>query len=452
MTPRSDLVSTDSLVLVVGYGLHGQAVAAALRKRSVPVRVIDDRPRDDARAHAAEFGIELLASPNANDLATAVTAATHVVPTPGLSDQHPLFDVVRGMNRAVVSEFDLAAEWDSRPLVAITGTNGKTTVTTMVTEMLVASGVKAVMAGNMEVPLVTAIADSAAELFVVEASSFRLGHSSRFAPVVATWLNLEPDHLDVHESLAAYEEAKARIWANQPVGAVAIANAADAAVMANLPGRESDMTFGRTGTTAHVDDGRLVVAGQSVCAVGDLARSLPHDVSNALAAAVTAIAAGADVSAVRSVLESFRGLQHRVELVADQAGVRWYNDSKATTPHAVMAGVSGFESAVLIAGGRNKGVDLTPMRALASGLRGVVAIGEDAAEVAEVFDGLVPVVSATSMRDAVRAAQALASAGDAVVLSPACASYDWYANYSARGDDFTRLVGELLAQGDVVSS
>jgi UDP-N-acetylmuramoylalanine--D-glutamate ligase len=452
VTPTTDPVTQDSRVLIVGYGLHGQAVATALCARSIAARVVDDRPGEAASAHAVQLGVELIACPDNDALTAAVAAATHVVPTPGLPDHHSLFGVATELGRAIVSEFDLAAEWDHRPLVAITGTNGKTTVTTMVTEMLVGSGINAVMAGNMEVPLVTAIDDHEPEVFVVEASSFRLGHSSRFAPLVGTWLNLEPDHLDVHASLTAYESAKARIWANQSNAGLAIGNAEDPIVMASLPGRDSDITFGGSTATARVADGQLIIAGELICAVSDLARSLPHDISNALAAAATAIAAGAEHSAVREVLESFGGLEHRVQLVADQAGIRWYNDSKATTPHAVMAGVGGFDSAVLIAGGRNKGVDLTPLRSLASRLRAVVAIGEAAPEIADVFDGLVPVVSAPSMEDAVRGAGDLARSGDVVVLSPACTSYDWYANYGVRGDDFMRLVGELLAQGDVVSS
>lgn len=436
-----------SQVLVVGYGLHGQAVAAATTRRGIDTVVVDDRPSDRGRAHAANLGLELVEAPDASALERLVGEATHGVPTPGLPEHHPFFALATAAGLTITGDFGLAAEWDHRPIVAITGTNGKTTVTTMVTAMLQASGRAAVMAGNMDLPLVTAVDDPDPELFVVEASSFRLGHADRFSPAVGTWLNIEPDHLDVHADMAAYEAAKARIWAHQPPDGVAIGNADDAAVMAHMPGRASDLTFGRCGD-ARVLDGELVVRDTVICRVDELARSLPHDIANALAAAATTLAAGGSVEAVRDVLISFAGLEHRVELIAEHGGVRWYNDSKATTPHAVLAGVGGFDTAVLIAGGRNKGVDLTPLRALVPAVHAVVAIGDDAADIEAVFADLVPVTTAGSMTEAVAAAAHLSQPGDAVVLSPACTSYDWYSDYGARGHDFARIVREHVGRID----
>lgn len=437
-------VGASSRVAVVGYGLHGQAVAGALVRRGVDVVLVDDRPNAAALEHAHGLGLAVVTAPADEALRGVLAEATHLIPTPGLPEHHPAFALAAELGVPVIGEFDLARQWDDRPCIAITGTNGKTTVTTMVTEMLIADGRRAVMSGNMELPLVVAIDDPETEIFVVEASSFRLGHSHTFAPTVATWLNFEPDHLDVHPSLDSYEAAKARIWANLGPDGVAIASATDETVKRNLPGRPTDRTFGGTDGDALVIDGAIVVHGREVAAVDDLARSLPHDVENALAAALTAIEAGASDTAVAQVLRSFTGLPHRVQLVGDAGGVRWYNDSKATTPHAVLAGTGGFDSVVLIAGGRNKGVDLTPLRALVPRLRGVVAIGDDAADVAAVFSGEATVVTADSMHAAVEAAAAMAEPGDAVVLSPACTSYDWYPNYGARGDDFARIVGERI--------
>lgn len=436
-------VTPDSRVVVVGYGLHGQAVAGALVRRGHHVAVVDDRPSESAVRHAEGLGLSITVAPEPDELRVMLASATHLLPTPGLPEHHAAFALADELQLAVIGEFDLAGQWDDRPCVAITGTNGKTTVTTMVTEMIVADGRRAVMSGNMELPLVVAIDDPTTDIFVVEASSFRLGHSSTFSPTVATWLNFEPDHLDVHPSLAAYEAAKARIWANLGDAGVAIGSASDETVLRNLPGRPNDRTFGGTGD-AQVVDGIIVVHGRPVVAVGELARSLPHDVDNALAAALTAIEAGAGDEAVASVLRSFSGLPHRVQLVGEADGVRWYNDSKATTPHAVLAGVGGFAHVVLIAGGRNKGVDLSPLAELAPVLRGVVAIGDDAAEIEAVFAGKARVTVAASMAEAVDAAAAFAVDGDAVVLSPACTSYDWYPNYGARGDDFARIVGERI--------
>jgi UDP-N-acetylmuramoylalanine--D-glutamate ligase len=204
------------------------------------------------------------------------------------------------------------------------------------------------------------------------------------------------------------------------------------------------VTFGVDRGDYRIRDGHLVAAsGEVIATASELPRALPHDVSNGLAAAATAIEAGASAEACGDVLRSFRGLPHRVALIRDTGGVQWYDDSKATTPASVVAAIRGFDSVVLVAGGRNKGLDLSVLRSVAARLRAVVAIGEAAPLIEEVFRGLVPVTIATSMDDAVARAHELASPGDAVLLSPGCASYDWYRNYGERGDHFARLVNDL---------
>lgn len=430
--------------LVVGLGVTGAAVARALVAHGHEVVVVEDRPSDDKAAVADALGVELVGAPAVDVLSSLVHAAEAVVPSPGVPDAHPVFALARAGAVPVRSEFDLAGAWDDRPLVAITGTNGKTTVTTLVTEMLGASGRRAVAAGNTEVPLVAAIEDPATEVFVVEASSFRLGHSEGFRPAVATWLNFAPDHLDVHASLEAYEAAKARIWADQGPDDLAVANADDPVVSAH-GGAARRVTFSLRETVGfHVADEVLVTAdGTDLVAVERLWRAFPHDVANALAASATALGAGATLEGVRSTLTGFAGMRHRVELVAERDGVAFYDDSKATVPHAVAAALSGFASVVLIAGGRNKGVDLSPLGATPDRVRAVVAIGEAAADVATVFAGRRPVETAGSMDEAVARAAALARPGDAVLLSPGCASFDWYSSYGERGDDFARAVRAL---------
>jgi UDP-N-acetylmuramoylalanine--D-glutamate ligase len=208
----------------------------------------------------------------------------------------------------------------------------------------------------------------------------------------------------------------------------------------------SDADFRLAGPPA--PGGRLIgpVAGRGeveIARVEDLARALPHDIANGLAAAATALAGGASVDGVRRGLREFRGLPHRVALVGEAGGVRFYDDSKATTPHAAAAAIAGFDSVVLIAGGRNKGLDLGLIAGSAGPIRAVVAIGEAAPEVAAAFAGVRPVTRAASMDEAVRAAIDLARPGDAVVLSPGCASFDWYGSYGERGDDFARAVREV---------
>ncbi len=426
--------------LVVGLGVTGRAVVRALVRRGSTVTVTDDGLGADGPPLAADLGAVWVDPPAAWERLLRDHDA--VVPSPGIPERHPLFAAAFATGVPIRSELDLAAAWDRRPVATITGTNGKTTVTSLVTEMLLASGVAAVPAGNVEVPLVEAIEDPATEVFVVEASSFRLTFATAHQPVVGTWLNFAPDHLDVHLDLAGYEAAKARIWANHEHGGLAVANADDPVVMGWVPPGERTQTFGlREPADWHVADGLLLGPdGLEILPVAELTRALPHDLANALAAAATALAVGAALDGVRTALRAFHSLPHRVELVGEAGGVRWYDDSKATAPHATMAAVVGFESAVLIAGGRNKGLDLTQLGDLAPHLRAVVAIGEAAPEVQAAFRGRTPTVVAASMEDAVAQAAALAEPGDDVVLSPACASFDWYRSYGERGDDFHRAV------------
>jgi UDP-N-acetylmuramoylalanine--D-glutamate ligase len=295
---------------------------------------------------------------------------------------------------------------------------------------------------------VEAIDDPEVELFVVEASSFRLGHTAHWAPAVAAWLNFAPDHLDVHRDLDAYEAAKARIWVDQGPDDVAVVNAEDP-VVARHGGAARRRTFGLTGREdATVRGGELVIDERRLIGVADLRRALPHDRANGLAAALVAGALGASDADVAASLAAFDGLPHRVQLVGSRAGVRWYDDSKATTPHATGAAVDAFDGVVLIAGGRNKGLGLAGLLGARGTVRAVVAIGEAADDVARAVEGRVQVDRAASMSDAVARAGALARAGDVVLLSPGCASFDWYSSYGERGDDFTRLVQDHLADLD----
>jgi len=423
--------------LVLGYGLANRAVVDALRRHDVDPVVVDDRPSDATREAAAAAGVALIEAPTDDELAKLVASVDRVVPSPGVPDHHAIFVHAAAEAVEIWSEFDLASSWDDRTVLAITGTDGKTTVTTMVEQMMTGSGIRTVAAGNTDIPLVAAIADADHELFVVEASSFRLGHSHRFAPNVGTWLNFGPDHLDVHRSLEAYEASKASLWARASSQTVAIANVDDPVVMAHVPATAEVQTFGRDRGQHHVANGALVVDGQRLVDVDEMPRTLPHDLTNGLAAAATALAGGASIDGITTVLREFRGLPHRVEFIAEHEGVRFFNDSKATTPNAVDAALCGFESVVLIAGGKNKGLDLSPLTAHRHRLRGVVAIGDAADHVVEVFGDLVPTERATSMDAAVSLAAAKAEAGDTVLLSPGCASFDWYSSYKARGVDFS---------------
>lgn len=433
--------------LVVGLGRSGQAVARHLLVRGMSVVAVDDAPSDDARAAAGALGLVLVEAPSLEALANLVVRADLIVPSPGVPASHPVFGLARAAGIPVRGEVELASRWSICPLVAVTGTNGKTTVTSLIADMLSASGVPSIAAGNIGLPLSDAVANEDLKVVVAEVSSFQLAFAESFRPVVAVWLNLAPDHLDWHGDVDAYVAAKARIWANQGPGDVAVVNADDPLVMAQAAHAPSRIvTFGLEPDRAMftITNGRLRGPDGPIVEVAELSRSLPHDLSNALAASAAALAAGATVEGVRSALTAFAPLPHRLTLVAYAGGVRWYDDSKATNPHAAVAAVSGFDSVVLLAGGRNKGLDLSELSEVADKVRAVIALGEAAPEVAAAFEGRSPVWVAESMREAVGLAANAAKPGDVVLLSPGCASFDWYRSYAERGDDFAATVHALL--------
>ncbi|MCB1000834.1 MAG: UDP-N-acetylmuramoyl-L-alanine--D-glutamate ligase [Acidimicrobiales bacterium] len=460
--------------LVYGVAVAGAAVARALAAHGHRVVVADDAPDDTKRALAHELGSELVECPDDDTIRRLVRDADLVAPAPGVPETH---DVVRHALAADVplrTEIDLAYEWERdrpggpRPMVAITGTDGKTTTTVLTAALLAAGGLRTAAVGNTEVPFVAALDDDV-DAFAVECSSFRLSWIRSFRAEAAIWLNLAPDHQNWHTSMASYEEAKANVWRHQRTTDVAVGWTGDRRVMARLaaaPGRH--VTFGldagdhhviaaeptsvsgvRTGgasgsrSTASAPEGRLFadVLGP-YASVASLRRRFPHDVSNALAAAAACLEAGlVGRDAIDAGLAEFRVPPHRIEPLGELDGAQWYNDSKATSPHAALTAIRSFDSIVLIAGGRNKGLDLAALASEASRVRSVVAVGESAGEIEAAFAGLRPTVRATSMGEAVELARLAARPRDAVLLSPACASYDWYptGGYPARGDDFRRL-------------
>ena len=443
-------------MLVYGMGVAGAAVARAASARGIDVIVTDDHWDDARRRDAGALGVAIEATPSPDRLNELVASVDVVIPSPGVPEHHRLTEVALAAGVPLRTEIDLAYEWEQerpagpRPMLAITGTDGKTTVTTLTAAIIDASGRRAVACGNTDIPLVTAL-DFDVDVFVVECASFRLRWLTKFRPDVGTWLNLAPDHLDWHRSFDAYAAAKARIWDYQRTRDIAVANAEDDLVMAwarRSPGRI--VTFGAGGDYFE-RNGWLHGPSGPMLAVEELWRHLPHDRTNALAAAATALEAGAaDVESVRSALGAFHGISHRITFVAAEDGIAFYDDSKATTPHAALCAIRGFDHVVLLAGGRNKDLDLSPLAAEPTRMRGVVAIGEAAPEIVRVFREVCPVVVATTMHDAVAASRRFARPGDTVLLSPACTSFDWYGGYAERGDDFARAVRRSL-QEDVMA-
>lgn len=438
-------------VLVYGLAVAGASTVRALQRRGHDVVVVDDQV-DQAKTDLANaLGVELLQTPL--DPGAFACQFDLIVPAPGVPEGHAIIIAARANDVALATEIELGYRWEQqrqggpRPILAVTGTDGKTTTTDMAVSMLRAAGLRAEAVGNTDVPFVDAV-DTDLDAFVIECSSFRLAWTEQFRADAAVWLNFAPDHLNWHESLASYEATKARIFELQTPDDVAIGFADDPVVMLHLRAASGlQRSFGLDDGDYRRDGDVLVGPDGPIVDVAAMGRSLPHDITNALAAAALVLESGlADSAAIARALADFAAQPHRLEEVGRSADVTWFNDSKATTPHAAVAAIRAFPSLVLIAGGSRKGVDLSPMAETTSDVQTVIAIGEAAPDIRAVFESTTKVVDAGSMTEAVALAAAAAQPGDAVVLSPGCASFDWYKGYPARGDDFRRIV---LAHLDV---
>ena len=447
-------------VLVVGLRATGSAVATWLRARGDDVTVVEEDPGqpgyEERKAAALAAGATVIEG--AVDWPAQCAAADLMVPSPGVRPTHPAMRAARAAGIPIRGDLDLAVEAARIPVVVVTGTNGKSTVTSLVSAMLEASGRRAPAVGNIGRVALDALTDGA-DVLVVEASSFQLHTVSKtFAPTVAVVLNLAEDHLDRHGSFDAYVADKSRAFAFQDPASVLVANADDPVVAAAIeiaPARVVRFSLGapRSGGLGWRGDELVDSTGAVVlslvpgpASVTPTAPTAPHDRSNIAAAAAAARAAGATDAGIAAAVASFRRLHHRTESVGKAGDVEYVDDSKATNPHAAAAAIRGYSSVVLVAGGVSKGVDLAALRPVAGHLRSVVAIGDTPDEVEAAFAGLVPTRRASSMRDAVRVAHAAAEPGDVVLLSPACASFDWYRSYEERGDDFRREVEALIAE------
>jgi len=458
--------SAKSTAMIYGIALAGDALAQQLVRRGWRVIVADDDPSAAKHALAQAVGATLVGKPDAAALAELVEQSQMVCPAPGVPETHAVVAAAMRAGVPIRTEIDLAYEWEQerpqgpRPILAITGTDGKTTTTMLVAHILNTAGHRAAAVGNTEMPFAAALDGPDFDVFAVECSSFRLNWLHSFRAEAAAWLNLAPDHQNWHTSMAAYESAKARIWEHRRATDVAIGFADDPVVMRNL-----DAAGGITRTFAtsdadyyvegghvaggHVADGHLVGPQGVIAAVASMTRALPHDLTNALAAAALVLESGlADSAAVAAALATFRHPPHRIEPVGVIDGVRWFNDSKATSPHAALTAIRSFDHVVLLAGGLNKGLDLSILATEKDRIKAVIGLGRAATDITHAFEGLCPTSIATSMKEAVTMADELAVMGDVVLLSPACASFDWYptGGYPARGDDFRQLVEALAGK------
>ena len=437
--------------LVFGLAVAGQAVARELVKRGERVVLADDQVSDQHRQFANEIGMPIVDVQSEAGLHQVLVAVQRLAPAPGVPDHHRVVIAARHLGIEIRSELEIAYLIEQRradgprPMLGITGTDGKTTTTLMTAAILESAGLRAQAVGNTEIPLITAL-DTDVQVFAVECSSFRLAHTQQFRMIASAWLNFAPDHMDWHPDLDHYFASKARMWAHTNETDVAVVPIDDERIVrAAQSSKARIVTFGSTSGDYHSSDGWLCGPMGRIMPIADMGRSLPHDVSNALAATAICIESGlAQVADVAHALKEFVNAPHRIQFAGEAAGVRWFNDSKATSPHAVSVALNSFDSIVLIAGGKNKGLDLSGLASQPGRMRAVIAIGQAADEVVRAFDGVCEIARASSMQDAVNAADSIARSGDVVLLSPGCTSYDWYANYGQRGDDFMACVNTLF--------
>ena len=436
--------------LVVGLGKTGLSCARYLAARGWQVAVTDSREQppglEALRRELPDVGLFL------GGFATeAFEHADLLVMSPGVPLATPEVEAARARGVPAVGDVELFAHEVAAPVAAITGSNGKSTVTTLLGLMAREAGLAAGVGGNLGEPVLDLL-ERPAQLYVVELSSFQLETTESLAPSVATVLNISPDHMDRYPSLEAYMEAKARIYAGAGVG---IYNLDDERVM-TMPRAPEALFFtlgepadGATFGVRELDgEAWLCRGGEPLLAAGELRMAGLHNRANALAALAMGSVLELPLEAMTAVLRRFPGLPHRSEHVATIDGVAWYNDSKGTNPGATVAALEGLadgaERTVLIAGGQGKGADFSvlagPVREHA---RAVVLLGEDADRLASALAGTVPLVKVEGMRDAVEEAAGLARPGDRVLLSPACASFDQFRNFEHRGEVFRRCVEEL---------
>ncbi|MDD2767628.1 MAG: UDP-N-acetylmuramoyl-L-alanine--D-glutamate ligase [Methylococcus sp.] len=434
-------------VLVLGLGTTGLSTVRFLRGQGFQCAVMDSRIKPPGLDELREAfpDVPLFLGEFSPD---ALRAATHLAVSPGISLELDAIREARQRGVRVVGDLDLFACCARAPVVAITGANGKSTVTTLVGLMAKASGVRAAVGGNLGTAMLDLL-DARPELYVLELSSFQLERSELFRADVATVLNISPDHMDRYPDLAAYAEAKRRVFLGE---GLMVLNRDDVRVADMYRTGRRAVWFGLGGekdldyTTGFCDSRTWILAQRDPLLPADEVRIKGrHNLANVLAAVAIADACKFDRAAVVQVLRTFPGLDHRMQWVADIGGVAYVNDSKATNVGACIAALSGLDGrAVLIAGGDGKGADFSELAPVAAEkLRAAVLLGRDGPLLEQVLKDVVATIRVNTMFEAVRAAREVAQRGDTVLLAPACASLDQYKDYQERGRDFAATVRSL---------
>ena len=446
-------------VTVVGLARSGIAAAQLLVRLGARVTATDAKPLTGLGTDVAKLGglgVRLYVGGHPPE---AFGDAGLVVVSPGVPAAHPVLASLRGLGVPVIGELELAWRVMEAEVIAITGTNGKTT-TTALTGALLREQVRPVLVGgNIGTPLSAHALDFPADgIVVAEVSSFQLESIETFHPRVAAVLNLTPDHLDRHGSLDAYVAAKTRIFENQTQADCAVLNLDDPLAASLVDHTKAGVVFfSRTRPLEHgvsCKDGWIVARlnghQEPICPLSEIFLRGQHNVENVLAASACALWTGMPAAAIRRAIVAFRAVPHRLEWIRDIRGVAYYNDSKGTNVASTVRALESFtESVILIAGGQGKGQDFTPLAGTAGGrVRLAILIGEDRPKIQQALAAAaIPTLSADSMEQAVRLARAAARPGEVVLLSPACASFDMFEDFEHRGEAFREAVLALPANG-----
>ncbi|APZ44507.1 UDP-N-acetylmuramoyl-L-alanine--D-glutamate ligase [Acidihalobacter ferrooxydans] len=434
--------------LVVGLGATGLSVARHLAARGENFAVVDSRAQPPGLA-----ALQRELQPDEVYFGSfdrrLFLRAKRLIVSPGVSLSSPAIAEARAAGAEVIGDVELFARLNRAPVVAITGSNGKSTVTTLLGAMAQTAQWNVAVGGNLGTPALDLLSEQPQDLVVLELSSFQLEAIESLAPRAAVVLNLSPDHMDRYASFEAYAQAKGRIYAKAEH---CVVNREDRPAAA-LSGHRDCVSFGLDepqrehdyGLRQHAGAQWFVRGSRPLLPVAGLRIAGRHNLANALAALALGEAAGLPLAAMLDAVRNFPGLPHRCQWIGTRDGVDWFDDSKGTNVGATVAAVAGLEGTlVLLAGGQGKGQDFTPLRdTLAGRARAVVLLGEAAPELRKVLAGVTELIDAADMESAVSAAQAAAQPGDRVLLSPACASLDMFTNYVARGEAFVKAFRSL---------
>ncbi len=443
---------TGKKVLVVGLARTGVALAHFLTRAGARVTVTDKAQAGELanmRTLIQDLPVEEeLGVPEPRD----VSRFDLILPSPGVPPELPWLETARRRGIPVWGELELASHFLTRPVIAVSGTNGKTTTTTLVGRFLAASGIAALVGGNIGTPLVSLLEkQNSADYLVLEISSFQLDTAPHFHPQFAALLNITPDHLDRYPDYAAYVASKASLLTAMAATETKVLNYDDPLVRPLGRGLGNVLYFSAAAPLsegAWLADGvikvRLPGAPEQEFPLAEIRLQGAHNLENIMAALLLSLTAGAQPRACREVLTAFAGLPHRLEWVATQAGVDFYDDSKGTNVGAVARSLGSFDRpVVLIAGGRDKDSDFSLLNDLIrTRVKALVLVGETKERLARVWEGLAPAYLAADMDEAVARAADLADPGEVVLLSPACASFDMFRDYAHRGETFQKAVKE----------